>query len=143
MLKEERLKVNTVRNDEKGRHTTTHREMIVLPSGGIVIDTPGMREIQIFHADVDTSFEDITTIAKGCKYSDCKHNEEPQCAVKQAIEDGILKEERLTSYRKLIKEIEFMEDRDLLNPKLAEKKKIIRMMGSLDAVKKITNHKKE
>lgn len=136
LLEEEIMKVNAVRKDEKGRHTTTHREMMLLPSGGIVIDTPGMREIQVFHADLDMAFEDIQTIAKDCRYSDCQHNEEPKCAVKQAIEDGVLTKERLTSYKKLLKELEYIKDRENLNFKLAEKKKIVRMMGSLDAVKK-------
>ena len=142
LLEEEKMSVNTVRKDEKGRHTTTHREMMLLPSGGIVIDTPGMREIQVFHADLKTSFEDISDIGKRCKYSDCKHDEEPHCAVKQAVEEGTLSSDRLLSYRKLIKELEYSKDREELNSKIAEKKKIVRMMGSLDATKKISHHKK-
>ncbi|MBI9010815.1 MAG: ribosome small subunit-dependent GTPase A [Clostridiales bacterium] len=142
LLEEEKMTVNTVRKDEKGRHTTSHREMIVLPSGGIVIDTPGMREIQVFHADLNTSFEDISDIAKRCKYSDCRHDEEPHCAVKQAVEEGILSSDRLLSYKKLFKELEYSKDREEMNSKIAEKKKIIRMMGSLDATKKMTHQKK-
>jgi len=142
LLDKDKMEVNPVRKDEKGRHTTTHRELLILPSGGIVIDTPGMREIQVFHADVETSFEDISTIAKRCKYSDCKHDEEPECAVKQAIEEGSLTMDRLLSYKKLLKELEYSTDREQLNSKLAEKKKIVRMMGSLDAAKKTSHHKK-
>jgi len=141
LLGEEKQKVNEVRKDERGKHTTSYRELIILPMGGLVIDTPGMRELQVFHGDIDTTFMDINKIAKGCHFSDCQHENEPNCAVKQAVVEGLLTEARLNSYRKLKKELEYAEDREVLNPKLLEKKKIIRMMGSLDAVKKIKNKK--
>lgn len=139
LLGEEKQKINDIRNDGKGRHTTTYRELIKLPFGGIVIDTPGMREIQMYTADLDTSFSDIEELARDCHFSDCIHEREPRCAVRQAIKDGRLAEERLRSYKKLKKELEYLEDRKLLNAKQIEKKKIINMMGSLDAVKKIKN----
>lgn len=139
LLGEERQKVSEVRKDEKGKHTTSYRELILLPSGGIVIDTPGMRELQIIHADLDTTFSDIEALATQCRFMDCSHMTEPDCAVKQAIEEGQLTEERLNSYRKLKNELEYLEDKAVLHPKQREKKKVVKMMGSLDGTKKITH----
>ncbi|SKC89301.1 ribosome biogenesis GTPase [Maledivibacter halophilus] len=141
LLGEERQKVNDIRKDDKGRHTTTYRELIKLPCGGIVIDTPGMRELQIYNGDLETSFSDINEISKNCYFRDCKHESEPKCAVKKAIEEGKITEERLKSYKKLQKELEYMEDKKLLNSKQLEKKKIVNMLGSLDGIKKIKNRK--
>lgn len=138
---EERLKTRDVRKDERGRHTTSHRELIKLPEGGIVIDTPGMRELQIHSADLQTSFSDIEELSKSCHFSNCSHENEPDCAVKLAIEEGRLDEERLLSYKKLNKELEYDQDRAVLHPKQLEKKKIIKMMGSLDAQKKMKDKK--
>jgi ribosome biogenesis GTPase / thiamine phosphate phosphatase len=97
--------------DERGRHTTTHRELICIPSGGVVIDTPGMRELQLLNntEGVDNSFKDISDLASQCKFSDCSHKAEPSCAVLKAIEEGVITEERLESYFKLKREAEFME----------------------------------
>ncbi|MEG0774498.1 ribosome small subunit-dependent GTPase A [Clostridium sp.] len=97
--------------DERGRHTTTHRELICIPSGGVVIDTPGMRELQLLNntEGVDNSFKDISDIATQCKFSDCSHKAEPGCAVLKAIEEGVITEDRLESYFKLKKEAEYME----------------------------------
>ena len=139
LLGNEKQKVNELRNDEKGRHTTTYRELIKLPSGGIVIDTPGMREIQIYSADLDASFNDIEELSKLCNFTDCNHESEPKCAVKQAINEGMLAEERLRSYKKLKKELAYFEDKKILSAKQMEKKKIIQMTGSLDGIKKIKN----
>lgn len=102
-----------------------------------MIDTPGMRELQIYTADLDTSFTDIEEIARNCHFSDCKHESEPKCAVKQAIKEGRLTEKRLKSYKKLKKELAYSEDRKVLNTKQMEKKKVINMLGSLDGMKKI------
>jgi ribosome biogenesis GTPase / thiamine phosphate phosphatase len=97
--------------DERGRHTTTHRELMCIPSGGVVIDTPGMRELQLLNntEGIDNSFRDISDIASQCKFSNCSHKTEPGCAVLRAVEEGVITEERLTSYFKLKKEAEFME----------------------------------
>lgn len=100
----ELLETGAVRADGKGRHTTTRRELIVLPEGRIVIDTPGMREFGIESADVGRTFSDIDEIAAGCRFSDCKHDTEPGCAVRCAIEQGVIDERRLESYRKLERE---------------------------------------
>ncbi len=114
LLGEERLLVkHTSEHVSQGRHTTTWRELVVLPSGGIVIDTPGMREIQLWADDEDlaNAFGDIEELAENCRFRDCKHISEPGCAVWQAIEDGELEEKRLNNYRKMGKEIKFMERR--------------------------------
>ncbi len=89
--------------DSKGRHTTTERELIRLPSGALVIDTPGMREIGMWEADtgIADSFADIATLVAECRFSDCRHDTEPGCAVKAALASGQLSEERWLAYRRL------------------------------------------
>lgn len=119
------------RNDDKGRHTTTKRELVVLPSGGIVIDTPGMRELGIESADLSRAFADIDELSGQCRFSDCTHTGEPGCAVREAIESGILPEERLTSYLKLKKEAGY----DGLNSRQIENKKINEMFKSFGGIK--------
>ncbi|HPF53774.1 MAG TPA: ribosome small subunit-dependent GTPase A [Eubacteriales bacterium] len=89
---------------DRGRHTTTARELFTLPSGAAVIDTPGMRELKLDNSDVDAAFTDIIALASQCKYSDCKHEREPGCAVKAAVAEGRLDPARLASYVKLAKE---------------------------------------
>lgn len=93
-------------DDKKGRHTTTHRELHILPSGGLLIDVPGMRELRV--ADVNSSigavFDDIDKLAAQCKFADCKHETEPGCAVLRSIEAGELDIRRLSNYKKLMRE---------------------------------------
>ena len=103
----ERQRVRTLRGDGKGRHTTTQRELVRLPAGGLVLDTPGMRELALWSAGagVDETFADVTDLAAGCRFTDCAHQSEPGCAVRAAIADGRLAEERLESYRKLQREL--------------------------------------
>lgn len=125
-------------DDAKGRHTTTHRELFYLNKGAI-IDTPGMRELQFWSGDLGSSFEDVEELIAKCKFSDCSHGNEPGCAVKNAIKIGELSEERFYRYQKLQKELRFMENKKNTNEKRAEKQKVIDMMGSLDARKKIKN----
>jgi ribosome biogenesis GTPase / thiamine phosphate phosphatase len=97
--------------DGKGRHTTTSRQMILLPGGGMLIDTPGMRELQLWDAGtgLEHTFEDIHALARECRFRDCRHEGEPGCAVRAAAEAGALKEERLASYHKLGREERFIE----------------------------------
>ncbi|MGC9515442.1 ribosome small subunit-dependent GTPase A [Methanocrinis sp.] len=120
-----RQKIAEIREDDgRGRHTTTARELLLLEKGGIIIDTPGMREIQLWDASdgLDDAFQDVIELAAGCKFSDCRHESEPGCAVKRAIEEGKLSEVRLESYRKLQRELLALERKK--NPKLmAEEKK--------------------
>lgn len=93
-------------DDAKGRHTTTHRSLHLIEGGALLLDNPGMRELAIADAGsgVSSMFEDIETLAKSCKFTDCEHESEPGCAVSAAIKDGSLAERRLISYRKLRRE---------------------------------------
>ena len=93
--------------DSRGRHTTTNRELIVLPNGGLIIDTPGMRELQLWDVGeaVRETFDDVEALAEGCHFTDCRHRDEPRCAVKAAVEDGRLDASRLESYHKLQDEL--------------------------------------
>lgn len=111
--------------DEKGRHTTTRRELIVLPNGGIVIDTPGMRELQLSGGNLSMAFEDIEGLASMCRFSDCSHRAEPGCAVRRAVEMGALEQSRLDSYFKLQQELSYSG----LNSRERENQKIDRMFG--------------
>jgi ribosome biogenesis GTPase / thiamine phosphate phosphatase len=98
----------TREDDDEGRHTTTNRQILVLPGGGLVIDTPGLRELQLWTADsaaLDTTFADIEELAADCRFGDCTHSHEPGCAVLAAVESGELPPERLQSWRKLQREL--------------------------------------
>ncbi|WP_374628869.1 ribosome small subunit-dependent GTPase A [Frankia sp. AgPm24] len=114
LLGEEKLAVGRVRpQDGKGRHTTVRRELVPLPSGGILIDTPGLRGIGVWDVDsgLDATFAEITELAADCRYGDCEHRTEPGCAVLAAIEDGTLPERRLASYRRLLRENAWLQSR--------------------------------
>ena len=107
----EKQQVKDIReNDHKGKHTTTHRELIQLEGEALLIDTPGMREIQLWTGEegVSESFPDIEEYACACKFRDCRHVNEPGCAVRKAISEGILDEKRLNNYNKLLKELAFI-----------------------------------
>ncbi len=108
---EEILATQEIRDDGKGRHTTTRRELILLPGGALVIDTPGIRELQLWVADegIDEAFDDVTTLFASCKFSDCAHDREPGCAVHAALDDGTLSAERWESYLKLQAELEHLD----------------------------------
>jgi ribosome biogenesis GTPase / thiamine phosphate phosphatase len=98
----------TREDDDEGRHTTTHRQILVLPGGGLVIDTPGLRELQLWNAGeaaLDTTFADVEELAADCRFGDCTHTHEPDCAVLAAVESGELPPERLQSWRKLQREL--------------------------------------
>ena len=107
----ELLAVREIRDDGKGRHTTSHRQLVALPAGGLIIDTPGMRELQLWETEegVDQAFEDIADFATGCRFRDCAHESEPGCAVLGAIQAGDLAQTRLDSYRKLLRELAALE----------------------------------
>ena len=104
---EELLATQEVReDDQRGRHTTSHRELILLPTGGVVLDTPGIRELQLWDADLEQTFGDVEALAHLCRFSDCAHDHEPGCAIREALADGTLPAERWESYRKLQRELE-------------------------------------
>ena len=113
LLGEDRLETREIRDDGRGRHTTTRRQLVILPSGGLVIDTPGMRELQLWVAEdgLEGAFEDVAELAAQCRFSDCAHETEPGCAVRAALEDGTLAPERWESYVKLQRELEHLERR--------------------------------
>ena len=107
LLGEDRLRTNEVRaSDSRGRHTTTHRELVPLPGGAVLVDTPGMRELQLWSADagLTETFDDIGALAADCYFADCQHDSEPRCAVKAAVAEGHLSAERLENYHKLGRE---------------------------------------
>jgi ribosome biogenesis GTPase / thiamine phosphate phosphatase len=110
---EELLATNEIRDDGRGRHTTSHRQLVRLPSGGLVIDTPGLRELQLWDVgeSLDEAFEDVTELFADCRFSDCAHDREPDCAVQAALEDGRLDPARWESYLKLQRELEHLERR--------------------------------
>jgi ribosome biogenesis GTPase len=108
LLGEDRQATGAVReSDSRGRHTTTHRELFELPGGALLVDTPGIRSLEVLGAEegVETAFDDIADIAATCRFSDCRHEGEPGCAVRAALADGRLTEDRLRSHRKLEREI--------------------------------------
>ncbi len=107
LLGSERQATSEVRDsDSRGRHTTTHRELFLLPTGALLIDTPGIRSLEVAGADegVEGTFEDVTALAAACRFADCRHAGEPGCAVRAAIDAGTLTEARLESHRKLERE---------------------------------------
>ena len=111
--------------DRKGRHTTTRRELVLLPGGGTVIDTPGLREVQLW-ADEDSLgsvFEDIELLSRECRFRDCTHHTEPGCAIKAAVQQGNLDVARLQSYRKLEKELRHLAAREDIRTRLEERAK--------------------
>lgn len=118
---EERMATAAIREgDARGRHTTTHRELVLLPSGGLILDTPGMRELGLWEAEagVATAFEDVEALAADCRFADCAHGAEPGCAVRAAIASGALLEERLRAYEKLQAELAYERRRE--DPRAAQ-----------------------
>ena len=109
----ELLPTRTIRRDGKGRHTTARRELVVLPGGGVLIDTPGLRGVGLWDAadGLERTFTDIEALAGGCRFSDCAHRTEPGCAVLAAVRSGELAERRLHSYRKLLREADWIASR--------------------------------
>ncbi|WP_236634836.1 ribosome small subunit-dependent GTPase A [Alteribacter lacisalsi] len=139
LLGEDLMDTNGLRNDDKGRHTTTRCELFVMPDGGILIDTPGMRELGVQSVDLSRSFSDIDELSTACRFNDCQHESEPGCAVKEAITEGKFTDERLHSYRKLEREAAYAE----MRARKREEEKIKRMFGSKSEMKKKLSEVKE
>ena len=112
LLGEERLETGGIRTDDRGRHTTTRRELLPLPGGAAVIDTPGMRELGMWDAGegLRQTFADIELLAAGCRFSNCRHRSEPGCRVQEAVRQGSLDPGRLAAYEKLAAENAYAED---------------------------------
>ncbi|MFA0815170.1 MAG: ribosome small subunit-dependent GTPase A [Anaerofustis sp.] len=121
-----------IRGDGKGRHTTTTRDMILMSHGGVLIDTPGMREFQLDSANVADAFGDIGSLALSCRFRDCTHTTEPGCAVIDAVEKGNMEINRLESYRKLSAEVDY----EGLSARGREQAKIEKMFGSKKEMKR-------
>ncbi|MDX8365809.1 ribosome small subunit-dependent GTPase A [Cytobacillus sp. IB215665] len=117
--------------DDRGRHTTTHRELIVLTTGGIIIDTPGMRELQLWDSEdsVAQSFQDIEALSEHCRFTNCKHQSEPGCAVLSAIDQGVLEQSRFLSFVKIKKELAYLERKADNKARIAERKKWKKISG--------------
>ena len=142
LLGEERFRIGEVRADGRGRHTTTHRELVRVPGGGVIIGTPGLRELQLWDADegLDQAFVDVAELIAECRFSDCQHRTEPGCAIKAALADGSLPAERWESYQKLQRELERLERK--LDPKLRseQRKKWAAITKSHRHRRKVTGH---
>jgi ribosome biogenesis GTPase / thiamine phosphate phosphatase len=142
LLGEGRLATGEVRDDGRGRHTTSHRELLVLPDGGVLIDTPGLRELQLWETDegLDKAFADVAELVNQCRFSDCAHDTEPGCAIREALADGSLPAERWESYLKLERELAHLERK--MDPRLRseERKKWAAMSKAHRKRKKILGH---
>jgi ribosome biogenesis GTPase len=126
LLGEETQTVHEIReSDARGRHTTTSRQLLVLPGGGMIIDTPGLRQLQVLadQSSLSQTFSDVQRYARECAFRDCRHESEPGCAVIAAIDDGSLDNVRLKSFRKLQRELEFAERRTDRAAQLDNKRK--------------------
>ncbi|MCI8443148.1 MAG: ribosome small subunit-dependent GTPase A [Provencibacterium sp.] len=131
---EELMAVGEIREDGRGRHTTTHRQLHRLPGGAIMIDTPGMRELGMWAVSdgLDEAFADVEQFLGRCRFADCTHREEPGCAVRQAIEEGILSRARWESYRSLRGEAAYAQDRaEFLRQKQQRNRNIAKMHRQL------------
>ena len=129
LLGEERMPTADVRaRDDRGRHTTTHRELIPLESGALLIDTPGMRELGLVdHQDgIAEAFSDVEELAAACRFADCRHESEPGCAIVAALDDGSLRGERLASWRKLSTEVDVATARQKKEKELAKHRLVAR-----------------
>ncbi len=134
------LATSETRDDDRGRHTTTFRQLLILPDRGVVIDTPGLRELQIAGADLAQSFADIEALAEQCRFRDCRHQSEPGCAVRASVEDGRISAKRLENYQKLQREALFEERKASMTATQVQKQKTIDMMGSLDGQKQVLKY---
>jgi ribosome biogenesis GTPase len=121
----DRLTVSEIRDDGRGRHTTTSRSLVVLPGGALLIDTPGMRELQLWATEdsLDNTFDEIQSLARQCRFSDCRHDGEPGCAVLLAVNDGDLPADRFASYMKLQRELAFLDRKQNVAAELEHKRK--------------------
>ena len=117
------MRTREIAADGTGRHTTTHRELVQLSTGALVIDTPGLRELQFWEGDLSAAFEDLEALALSCRFRDCAHEREPDCAVLAAVDDGSLELDRLRSWRKLQRELESIAARTDRRLRLARKKR--------------------
>ena len=135
IIGEDVIETAEIRNDDRGRHTTTHRELITLKNGACVIDTPGMRELGMWNNEsgLNGVFSDVEELFSRCRFSDCTHSCEPGCAVLQALKDGDLSQERWNSYQKLTAENKYVADG---NEYLKEKNKKFKEIAKINKLSK-------
>lgn len=135
IIGEDVIETAEIRNDDRGRHTTTHRELITLKNGACVIDTPGMRELGMWNNEsgLEEVFSDVEELFSKCRFSDCTHSCEPGCAVLQALKDGDLSQERWNSYQKLTAENKYVADG---NEYLKEKNKKFKEIAKINKLSK-------
>jgi ribosome biogenesis GTPase len=128
------------KDDEKGRHTTTVRQLFLLPNGAVLIDNPGVREIQLGDSaeGLEKAFSEIVDAARNCKFKDCTHRDEPGCAVLKAVENGLIPEERLASYHRLTEELVFQTKKAEIGLKRLEKEKFKQIAVDIKKYKKFT-----
>ncbi len=127
LLGEERMATAAVRDDDqRGRHTTTHRELVLLPSGAILVDNPGMREVGLWgdEAGLDGAFGDIEELSRSCRFSDCRHGSEPGCTVRASLQEGTLDPERYAAWRKLQRELAFLARREDVRAHAAQRQRL-------------------
>jgi ribosome biogenesis GTPase len=127
-------------DDERGRHTTSVRQLFLLPNGGIIIDNPGIREIQLGDSSIglEKAFTDIVSAAQECRFKDCTHRDEPGCSVQKAVQEGVIAKERLDSYQRLTDELVFQSEKSEIGLKRLEKKKYKGMLKSYKEYRKFT-----
>ena len=133
LLGTEHMATQAIREaDARGRHTTSHRELILLPGGGLLLDTPGMRELGLWDSDegLAATFDDIETLAAGCRFADCGHSNEPGCAVRAALEAGELDAERWRSFQKLRRELAFLESKEDPSLRAAKRREWVQITKS-------------
>jgi ribosome biogenesis GTPase / thiamine phosphate phosphatase len=142
LLGEERFRTAETRSDGRGRHTTTHRELVPVPGGGVIIDTPGLRELQLWEADegLDHAFVDIADLIAGCRFADCGHRTEPGCAIKAALAEGSLSRERWESYNKLQRELARLERKREPRLRSEQRKRWAAMTKAHRHRRKVTGH---
>lgn len=134
LLGDARQEVREVReSDSRGRHTTTAREIFILPGGALLMDTPGLRELQLWDAEegIPQAFADIDALAEQCRFSDCRHKDEPGCAVLAALAAGVLDPARLENRRKLQREQEFLKRKMDPEARQTDKRRVKQIMRSV------------
>jgi ribosome biogenesis GTPase len=145
LLGREAMRTREVRSkDDRGRHTTTHRQLFKLPGGGLLIDNPGIRELQMWGTaeGLRGSFEDIDTLADDCRFRNCSHLGEPGCAVQEAVENGSLSPERLANYHALATELRYLETKQDEGAQRAERKKWKAIQKAYNKMQRASNKRK-
>jgi ribosome biogenesis GTPase len=146
LLGEERLVTKAIREDDaRGRHTTTGRHLVLLPGGAMLVDTPGMRELALWDADsgLDATFHDVEELAERCRYGDCRHDSEPGCAVRAALEDGSLDPGRYANYVQLQRELAYQKRRQDEKAFLEDRRRVREMASMIREVRKLPKRRFE